>query len=291
MGFGVAMLLALACLGPLALRAESNIDPAHSAIYSPAAGVLDWRIDAAYGAVLGSTYCSGFIFGQQVGWIQLGVGTPAHGRSYSNELPGDFGVNVLPDGRLRGYAYGANIGWLNFSDTGNPRLEPATGRLRGAIWSANLGWINLEDGETYVQLVSPPASTDSDRDGLPDDWEIRYAGRITAFSPSGDFDGDRASDLSEYEAGTDPADAQDFLGLQIHAGPSRDRLLLQWPSRLGGQYIIDHRPILDSSLPWSPLFREPRIGTGGMLSIELEPALSPAQFFRVRPIPASDLQP
>jgi hypothetical protein len=291
MGFRVAMLLALACFGPLTLRAESNIDPAHSAIYSPTVGVLDWRIDAANGACIAATYCSGFVFGQQVGWIRLGAGVPADGRHYSNERSSDFGVNVSPNGALRGYAYGANIGWLPFGEEGNPRVDRATGRLRGAIWSANLGWIDLEGGATYVQLVAPPAEADADRDGLPDDWEIRYAGRTTALSAGGDFDGDRASDFSEYEAGTDPADAHDFLGLQILAGPSRDRLLLQWPSRLGGQYMIDHRPVLALGLPWSPLVPEPWIGTGGLLSVELGPALRPAQFFRVRAIPASALQP
>ena len=29
----------------------------------------------------------------------------------------------MGDGRLRGMAYGANVGWINFEDQGNPRVD------------------------------------------------------------------------------------------------------------------------------------------------------------------------
>jgi len=46
---------------------------------------------------------------------------------------------------------------------------------------------------------------DSDSNGLPDWWEIRYFGSL-AQSPNGDYDGDGVSNLNEYLEGTEPTD-------------------------------------------------------------------------------------
>ena len=103
----------------------------------------------------------GYIYGANVGWINLGDGTPANGTSYTNTSATDFGVNcsagAAGEKNLRGFAYGANIGWVNFEATGNPRVILNTGRLRGYVWSANSGWINLEDANVYV-ATAPQAS-------------------------------------------------------------------------------------------------------------------------------------
>lgn len=88
-------------------------------------------------------------WGANVGWIQMGNGTPANNIYYSNGAGADFGVNYLTESaspgmaRLRGYAYGANIGWINFEGTGNPRLRFSDGRLEGYAYSANCGGIVL----------------------------------------------------------------------------------------------------------------------------------------------------
>jgi hypothetical protein len=49
-----------------------------------------------------------------------------------------------------------------------------------------------------------PPSGDSDRDGLPDAWEIEVFGSITAQNGQGDADGDGLSNAFEYAAGTSP---------------------------------------------------------------------------------------
>jgi hypothetical protein len=46
---------------------------------------------------------------------------------------------------------------------------------------------------------------DTDHNGLPDDWEIKYFGH-TGVDPSGDADGDGVTNLQEYKNGTDPTD-------------------------------------------------------------------------------------
>jgi len=48
---------------------------------------------------------------------------------------------------------------------------------------------------------------DSDNDGLPDDWEIKYFGNIQIQSGEDDFDNDEFSNAQEYSKNTDPTDA------------------------------------------------------------------------------------
>src|SRR4051812_49599683 len=93
----------------------------------------------------------------------MGTGTPTNGTSYSNNSATDFGVNCSAgspgEKNLRGFAYGANIGWINFEATGNPRVILSTGQLRGFIWSANCGWINLDDANVFVATAPQPSPT------------------------------------------------------------------------------------------------------------------------------------
>jgi len=57
-------------------------------------------------------------------------------------------------------------------------------------------------------VTSTPAELllDSDRDGLPDSWEIAHFGNTTSQRSAGDPDGDGISNLDEFLDGTDPTD-------------------------------------------------------------------------------------
>lgn len=49
-----------------------------------------------------------------------------------------------PIGYLTGYAWGENIGWINFSPVGGGvTFDPSTGVLSGYAWGENTGWINF----------------------------------------------------------------------------------------------------------------------------------------------------
>jgi len=70
------------------------------------------------------------------------------------------------------------------------------------------------DGDGYTNLVEYGLGTDptlnnngevdTDGDGLPDQWELKYFGSLSQTS-SGDYDGDGYSNYFEYKSGSDPS--------------------------------------------------------------------------------------
>ena len=155
-------------------------------------------------------------------------------------------MNVQPDGMLRGFAWGANIGWVNFEAAGNPRIDLASGTFAGFAWSANVGWVNLGGVVTATLAI-----TDTDGDGISDAWEFQKAGDLTALSHSGDADGDGVSDFDEYLADTNPLDAADYLHItryelaQLGAGTTQ---VLEFTSRPSRFYHIETRLSLTSGV-------------------------------------------
>jgi hypothetical protein len=186
-------------------NADSNIDPAHHYAYGANIGWLETRGDVSHGAVLGQSYCTGYVWSANCGWISLGNG-PTNGWHYSNAAADDWGVNHDGEGGLSGYAYGANIGWINFEQTyGAPTVDLLTGNLDGYVWGANVGWISLSNAQAYVRTASLDPGPDTDADGIPDPWEYEKAGDLSTLSGGGhDADSDGVTDVAEYPADTDP---------------------------------------------------------------------------------------
>src|SRR5512137_2804823 len=108
------------------------------------------------------------IWGANVGWINLGNGTPVNGIQYQNNAANDCGVNHDGLGNLRGLAWGANIGWVNFHALGAPKVDLQTGVLSGYLWGANVGWISLSNAFAHVQTDAIRPGVDSDGDGIAD---------------------------------------------------------------------------------------------------------------------------
>lgn len=79
---------------------------------------------------------------------------------------------------------------------------------------------------------------DANFDGLPDDWQRKYFGADAAQWPSSrdDSDGDGASNLQEFLAGTHPADAASVLRMTIQATPQGTRLV--WNTEPGSIYQV-----------------------------------------------------
>ncbi len=147
------------CLLPSAFtHAATTISAVNRYAYAANLGWMDWRGDTNNGAVINATYCSGSIYAANVGWISLGAGTPTNGVQYQNLSANDYGVNVDAFGNLRGFAYGANIGWINFETNGAAAVDFGSGNLTGYAYGVNVGWISLSNAVAYVQTapLAPP---------------------------------------------------------------------------------------------------------------------------------------
>jgi hypothetical protein len=247
------ILLAITLLiGSLAsARAATTINASNKFSYGANFGWMDWRGDTNNGAVIGQYVCSGYIYAANVGWIHLGSGAPTNGVQYQNLAASDFGVNHDGLGNLRGYAYGANIGWINFETNGAPKVDLVNGKLSGSVYSANCGWISLSNAVAQVKTDTIAPGLDSDGDGLADAWERQNFGNLGQ-SAGGDSDGDGASNLNEYLAGTNPNDPSDFLRITYIARGDvmPDFTTLRWTSKPTHYYTIQARPTLDISTSW-----------------------------------------
>ena len=248
-------------LQPSALvHAASTIDAANKYAYAANLGWVDWRGDTNNGAVIGEYVCSGSLYAANVGWISLGSGAPANQIQYQNNAAGDFGVNHDGLGNLRGYAYGANIGWINFEATGAPKVDLYTGKLSGYAYSANCGWISLTNAGAFVQTDSiqkAPLSTN----GLPIAWLLQQFG-TTNVNANADADGDGVSNANEYLAGTNPNNASDYLRItSFNRGQLNDpsRLDMMWTSVPSRQYAIQQRSNLTTNV-WADYVVFPWLG-------------------------------
>jgi hypothetical protein len=249
---GLAFLLLVAMSG----FAATTINPTNKFSYGANIGWMDWRGDTNSGAVIGEYVCSGYIYSADCGWISLGSGSPANTNQYQNLSAGDFGVNHDGIGNLRGYAYGANIGWINFENTGAAKVDLSTGQLSGQVYSANCGWITLNQSFAIVQTDIIRPGTDSDGDGMADAWEMQHALNLTTFNASSDSDGDGASDLQEYRADTDPLDGNSKLKILspfvAFGGGNQNDDFVTWTSRPTRFYMLAYRTNLTSD-PWHTL--------------------------------------
>jgi hypothetical protein len=56
--------------------------------------------------------------------------------------------NIDPNEDGSQYAYGANIGWLNFEPNKGPGVTVSSTQLTGYVWAANIGWVSLSCSNT-----------------------------------------------------------------------------------------------------------------------------------------------
>ena len=280
----------------LCSHAATNIDGTNASAYGANIGWVNMRGDVTNGAVVSEFICSGFIYSANCGWINIGGGAPANGIRYLNNSAADFGVNTqdyssngtICEAKLRGFAYGANIGWINFEATGDPRVNLSTGKFRGYAYGANIGWINLGELDANVNVVTTSIApgTDTDGDGIPDAWERLKVGNLTTMNATSDTDGDGVPDKDEYAADTDPLDRSDKLQITaivpprqlVAAGPFVTDLT--WTSKPTRKYTIEISPDLIVAFTSALTNIAPGSGTTTLKSFNDVSALK--RFYRVR---------
>ena len=164
------------------------------------------------------------------------------------------GQSITGGFRYRGARIPALAGAYVYADYVSQQLWAATTNGSGA-WTGqqSLGasptgfsaFGEERNGELYAAGVANGnvyrvLPRDTDGDGLPDWWELAYFGSATAGLPNDDTDGDGASNVAEYQAGTDPLLA---TSMPIRAAPQRDfdasgSADLMWRSSATGGFAI-----------------------------------------------------
>lgn len=263
----------------------ATIDLAHKYAYGANVGWINAEADGTNGAVIGRDYCSGYLYSANCGWISLGDGSPLNHYAYANDYEGDFGVNHDGAGALRGYAWGANVGWIAFEEEGDPHVDLSTGNLSGCAWGANIGWISLSNAQAFVRTERLDTGPDVDADGIPDAWEYRRSTTTRLlFAKGADADHDGVSDVDEYASDTDPLDKNDYLRITDFQTLETTNTVT-WTCKPTRLYTLQFTAALSNGMSWVDAgsgFVPPWSGeTGEMVT----GATGTKRFYRVRARP------
>ena len=104
--------------------------------------------------------------------------------------------------------------------------------------------------DTRFDIVSLyQTDPDSDRDGMPDDWELSYFKNLDVADKTTDHDADGFPDLSEFAAGTNPMDAASLLRFSMPIVVKNETVVLRWKSVPGRHYRVERSN--SSPLSWT----------------------------------------
>ncbi|HEX5222189.1 MAG TPA: lamin tail domain-containing protein [Verrucomicrobiae bacterium] len=133
---------------------------------------------------------------------------------------------------------------------------------------------------TAGQVNPAGVSPDADHDGLPDVWEMTHG--IDAQDPNSaasDLDGDGATNGHEYIAGTNPANAGDYLRFS-RVSIENQICTLEFSTRTGRTYAVESLNSVGAGSNWTPLATG-IIGNGGLVVVT-DPLNPAASYYRVK---------
>ncbi len=122
---------------------------------------------------------------------------------------------------------------------------------------------------------------DTDGDGMDDDWEVAYFGSLSR-DGSGDFDGDGATDLQEFLAGTDPTNSDSVFRVLTVTPLGGDSTRVLWTGNPTRNYRVEYKDnvtatswvALDGTVSW----------TDSTASL-MDSGASPNRYYRVVRLP------
>lgn len=125
---------------------------------------------------------------------------------------------------------------------------------------------------------------DSDRDGMPDNWETTYMLNPTnAFDASLDADEDRMTNLDEYRAGTNPRDNMSYLRIESIESElaTTGSMRVSFIAVSNRTYTVEHRDSLIPG-PWNRLGDVSAATTNRLMElIDSPPAAITKRFYRL----------
>jgi len=126
----------------------------------------------------------------------------------------------------------------------------------------------------------------SDPDGIPDWWRLAFFGHIPALvgdhsRGSDDADGDGASNLAEFFAGSDPLDPASVFKVTGVAAAGSD-IKVRFSTVTNRAYQLQRRDSLDGSSTWMDI-GSAAPGSGGVVALtDFSGASNTARYYRVR---------
>jgi sialate O-acetylesterase len=133
------------------------------------------------------------------------------------------------------FDYGDSGAWPAQADNGGMSLQRPN--------PAAIGY----DAATWTAAAPTPGGAlslaDTDGDGMPDYWEILYA----LSDPAGDADGDGATNLAEFIAGTNPRDNTSVFKLTSSPTTDAATLALQFEALAARTYTVQYSDDLSGS--------------------------------------------
>ena len=139
-------------------------------------------------------------------------------------------------------------------------------------------------GTASVTFTNAIRRLDTDDDGIPDWWAIKYFGGATSCNPNLDPDGDGFTNLDEYRLGTDPNDASSLLALQALPDDATADALLLWPSATGVTYTLYYSTNLALPAAGFTILQDHIPANPPANDLLITPA-APATFYRLRALP------
>jgi uncharacterized repeat protein (TIGR01451 family) len=131
-----------------------------------------------------------------------------------------------------------------------------------------------------IQVIYAADDYDGNGDGLPDAWQINWFGSVNApgRGPNDDPDGDGASNLKEYLAGTDPTNSSSFLRITAVEKIGGD-IRISFTSVIGKGYRLEQCNVIGEA--WTNIVDNIAGNNGIQQATDIGGATRMSSFYRV----------